>query len=57
MEYWLELEKRFDEGGESIGWAGPRLLQEVIDLRGKVSFYESRIAEMAKFLTKGQPHG
>lgn len=41
LPYWLELKKRADELDASD------LLAEVVELRGKLSFYESRIREMA----------
>lgn len=44
-DYWMDLERRFLEVQEN-----PRcgeLLEEIVKLRGKISFYESRIAEMA----------
>lgn len=41
FEYWLELEKRSKENK-----LDNNLLEEVIQLRGKVSYYESRIKEM-----------
>lgn len=50
LDYWAELEKRFQAGAGS-----PRasdLLEEIIKLRAKVSFYESRISEMAGMLPK-----
>jgi hypothetical protein len=44
MMYWIELEKRLNEAPDSI--RSSKLLQEVIDLRGLVDFYESRAEEM-----------
>jgi hypothetical protein len=44
MMYWIELEKRLLEAPDSLRAA--KLLQEVIDLRGLVDFYESRAKEM-----------
>lgn len=43
-EYWLELKRRVDRG-DPIGDAA--LLQEIVQLQGKVAFYESRIKQMA----------
>lgn len=45
ISYWEELERRFNA---KAGPDAEALLEEVLLLRGKVSFYESRIAEMAK---------
>jgi hypothetical protein len=39
-EYWLELQKKADE--LNVG----DLIKEIARLRGKISLYESRIAEM-----------
>jgi hypothetical protein len=44
MMYWIELEKRLSEDPDSV--RSSKLLQEVVDLRGLVDFYESRAAEM-----------
>jgi hypothetical protein len=41
--YWLELESLVVQKGVS------RLIQEIVDLRSKVSFYESRVEEMERF--------
>lgn len=41
--YWIELEKKAQELGV-INW-----LQEVAELRAKVSFYESRLDEINNF--------
>ena len=44
--YWIELESRaVDSKPENANY-----LQEISDLRGKISFYESRIKECAQFL-------
>ena len=45
--YWIELERRAKTEG---GLSTPRLLDEIAALRAKVSFYESRIKEMARLL-------
>lgn len=47
LKYWSELERRFNAGA---GPDGEALLKEVIELRGKVSFYESRIKQMAAMI-------
>lgn len=46
IAYWLELQERVD----TLGVAN--YLQEIADLRGKVSFYESRINELNDFKNK-----
>lgn len=43
--YWLDLEDRF-RMEQTL--AAPDLLEEVLVLRGKVSFYEDRIRQMAE---------
>lgn len=43
MKYWLELERLPRE----MKYEG--LILEIANLRSKVSFYESRIEEMARF--------
>lgn len=48
VSYWLELQRRV-EAEEPIGGAS-RLLGEIAALRGKLSFYESRIKELAEFI-------
>lgn len=40
-KYWLELQRRVDEEINA-----PRLLEEIVELRSKISLYESRIEEM-----------
>ncbi len=45
IEYWIELQDKADQLGV-VKW-----LEEIAELRGKVSFYESRVKEMNKFLT------
>lgn len=50
VEYWHELDRRFKANAES-----PRtgeLIEEIIKLRAKVSFYEARISEMAGVLSR-----
>ena len=44
--YWLELNKRISEAPNLDILEVERLLNEIIELRGKVDFYESRIKEM-----------
>lgn len=46
MSYWLELETRVPEQVNVEG-----LINEIVTLRGKVSFYEARIKEMHSILT------
>ena len=46
-EYWLELQKRIDETPNA-----ERYLMEIIDLRSRVAFYESRIKEMATVMER-----
>lgn len=43
IDYWLALQEMLDTTG-----IPEDLLEEVIKLRGKVSFYESRIKELHK---------
>ena len=43
IKYWSELESKAQELG-AVKW-----LEEIADLRAKVSFYESRIKEMNSF--------
>jgi hypothetical protein len=47
-EYWTELERRITS--EQDGYRASELLQEVVELRGKLAFYEARIREMATIL-------
>lgn len=42
-EYWLLLEKAASERDPNVN----ELLVEVLQLRGKISFYEARIKQMA----------
>ena len=44
ISYWIEIEKETQKLGYS------KLIQEIGNLRGKVSFYESRIEEMNNFM-------
>lgn len=46
-EFWMKLRDRFEkeEGPDAVA-----LLEENVALRGKVSFYESRIAQMAAIM-------
>jgi len=39
--YWIELKNRAEELDVT------KLIKEIIDLRGTIAFYESRIAEIA----------
>jgi hypothetical protein len=50
MGYWLELHNRFTEGSSSV--RAEDLLQEVVTLRGKLAFYDARVAEMAKIMER-----
>jgi len=43
MQYWLTLKQEASQLGVT------HLLEEIADLRSKVSFYESRITEMNAF--------
>ena len=47
FSYWIELQTRFEtESGRSA----TKLLSEVVELRGRISFYEDRIEDMAKVM-------
>lgn len=46
IAYWVELQKKVD----TLEVAN--YLQEIADLRGKVSFYESRVEELNDFKNK-----
>lgn len=46
INYWLELERKTLQSGTTD------LLQEIADLRSKVSFYESRIKQMKEFMER-----
>lgn len=46
IKYWVELERKQLQSGTSD------LIQEIADLRGKVSFYESRIKQMKEFMER-----
>jgi hypothetical protein len=46
MEYWLELQKKAEE------LAVTDYIEEIAKLRGKVSFYESRIQQMVEMRDK-----
>jgi len=47
--FWLELRRMYEENlGRSLG--SERLILEIADLRKRVSFYESRISEMAEIM-------
>lgn len=46
-QYWFELERRFEAVAIPNGVG---LLTEIVELRGKVSFYESRIKQMAALI-------
>lgn len=42
ISYWLELEKRA-KSLEAV-----KFIEEIVELRGKIAFYESRIEQMHK---------
>lgn len=44
MSFWIELKRRAEENNMTAN------LDEIVELRGKLNFYESRIKEMAKFV-------
>lgn len=44
IRYWLELKRIHEEKNDE------HLIREIADLRSKVSFYESRISELSKFM-------
>lgn len=43
LQYWLELQHRF---ATEIPLSSPDLLEEIVELRGRINFYESRIKDM-----------
>lgn len=45
-KYWLELEKKARELNVVD------FIEEIVSLRGKVNFYESRIEQLANFMKK-----
>lgn len=47
IEYWQELEERFAAANPGKRVEANGLLMEVIDLRSRGAFYESRIKQMA----------
>lgn len=49
-EYWMELERRFNQ--PELYRDKPALLEEIIALRGRISFYESKIREMHELMEK-----
>ena len=49
LEYWSELDKRFEKEVPT----GPALLEEIAMLRGRLSYYENRLKEMAQFMGAG----
>ena len=48
--YWLELQRRMLDAPDALERVA--LLNEVVALRGKLSFYESRIGQMAQEAAK-----
>lgn len=49
LEYWSELNSRAEAITDGSLYL-PRLLEEIAELRGKVSFYESRVKELHAFM-------
>jgi plasmid maintenance system antidote protein VapI len=47
-DYWLELQLRVD----ILGRSDEKYIKEIAELKGKISFYESRIKEMNALLTQ-----
>ena len=50
FRYWTELDERFRVAVPN----GPDMLEEIVTLRGKLAFYESRIADMAAVMKRGR---
>lgn len=50
LPYWIELQRRLVDAVP----AGPELLVEIVALRGKLAFYESRISEMVAVMERGK---
>lgn len=48
LTYWIELERRFQHALPN----GEELLDEIVQLQGKVAFYEARIRQMVRLLPK-----
>ncbi len=46
IKYWIELDKNIKE----MSYEG--LIKELVELRGKISFYESRIQEINNVMNK-----
>lgn len=46
VSYWMELQRRVDQ----LGKKDEMYIEEICELRGKISFYEDRIKEMNKLL-------
>lgn len=44
IKYWLELQKMAEEINATD------FIQEIVELKGKISFYESRIEQMSHLL-------
>ena len=53
MNYWIELQRRVEVGSVDA-LEKKTLIQEIADLRGKVSFYESRLDQINNYL-EGRP--
>ena len=50
IPYWTELQRRLEEGVPN----GSALLEEIVMLRGRLTFYESRIQQMAEVMGMGK---
>lgn len=46
IEFWKELKNRFEKIDPETSIQRSNLLDEIVNLKGKISFYESRIQEM-----------
>lgn len=47
VEFWMKLRDRFEK---EEGPNASAMLEEIVMLRGKIAFYESRIAQMAAIM-------
>ena len=52
LEFWQELRSRLEKSPDSMTLK--ELLREVVALRGKVDFYETRIRQMSGVMTEGK---
>lgn len=48
VEYWCDLQKRTEKHPDGVRAA--ELLEEVIALRGRLAFFETRVREMATLM-------